>query len=129
MMNTCISIPSLMLGDVFSHRSPFARQHTPLCHPVPPLTAVRACDGQNHFVGTYHRINTESVCGVCGWDVARACSPGAVWMLIDSGSVSTDNTMSSESKVEVQPRFEVKKWNAVALWAWGTSVIACMHRA
>ena len=24
-----------------------------------------------------------------------------------------------------QPRFEVKKWNAVALWAWGTSFAGC----
>lgn len=29
--------------------------------------------------------------------------------------------MADESKDSTAPRFEVKKWNAVALWAWGAS--------
>ncbi|PVU96325.1 hypothetical protein BB561_001281 [Smittium simulii] len=34
-------------------------------------------------------------------------------MDIDSPSPS-----NNDSQVEQQPRFEIKKWNAVALWAW-----------
>ena len=40
----------------------------------------------------------------------------------DSGSSAP---ASSSSKQVQQPRFEIKKWNAVALWSWDTQVDNC----
>ena len=35
------------------------------------------------------------------------------------------NEMEVDSKVSKRPRFTVKKWNAVALWAWDIVVDNC----
>ena len=40
-----------------------------------------------------------------------------------SSTTSLNKGKASSSSATKKPRFEVKKWNAVALWAWGTRAL------
>lgn len=40
-------------------------------------------------------------------------------MEIDSGPSAQALTVATADSTKEKPRFEIKKYNAVALWAWG----------
>ena len=42
-----------------------------------------------------------------------------------ASSETQPTSVSSTSAKSSQPRFEVKKWNAVALWSWDTQIDNC----